>query len=339
MRIWHLDHRRRTHVVSRPHDPVESVHFSPDCRRVVSISPGEGVAKVWDFTRHPEFATFARTDADVEAIAFSDDGQRLLVRDRWPGKLQIWDGLDRHAAGGTSAAAEQGSPQPGRARVVFRGRQVPGRPHASTMPASSNAGTRPTVPRRRPFKGHTLPVDCVRFSRDWHVPGHGRPARRRIADAPHEIKVWDARHGQAAEGHAGQGARSSIWRSARPARLLAFSGQEGDHRSDRQFWQLAEREGACRPISSVLTGPSGRRQRPGVQRRWTLAGVGGHGRSHGQDLAGRAICWRATAQSLHTHRGPAFDRATWPSVPTTAAWPPSAATWSRCGKSTAAMRC
>ena len=85
-------HRGGTDVVSAGHTtPVESVHFSPDCQRIASISPGDGVAKVWDLTRHPEYATFARTASDVEAIAFADGGQRLLLSVTMAGKLQAWD--------------------------------------------------------------------------------------------------------------------------------------------------------------------------------------------------------------------------------------------------------
>src|SRR6516165_3592941 len=71
-------------------NPVECVAFSPDCQRVVSISPGDGAAKAWDLTRHPEYATFARTDKDVEAVAFLDEGRRLMSV-TGTGKLQVWD--------------------------------------------------------------------------------------------------------------------------------------------------------------------------------------------------------------------------------------------------------
>src|SRR5262249_61065443 len=70
--------------------PVECVSFSPDCRRVVSLSPAEGTVKVWDLTRHPEFATLARTDADIEALAFQEDGRRLISVTKG-GKLQAWE--------------------------------------------------------------------------------------------------------------------------------------------------------------------------------------------------------------------------------------------------------
>ena len=95
--------------------PVDSVAFSPDGQRLVSFSPQEGDVKVWDVTRHPEYATFARargrsaeqtkvrdlttrssasvlarTGPDIEALAFHADGKHL-VSVAVGGELQFWD--------------------------------------------------------------------------------------------------------------------------------------------------------------------------------------------------------------------------------------------------------
>ena len=59
VRVWHLTTGIERMAFRGHTSPVEWVRFSPDCQRVASISPGDGVAKIWDLTRHPEHATFA----------------------------------------------------------------------------------------------------------------------------------------------------------------------------------------------------------------------------------------------------------------------------------------
>src|SRR4029077_15953718 len=115
VRVWDLE-TGLARVTFRGHTaPVESVQFSPDGQRLVSSSPVEGTVKVWDLTRHPEQATFARvrgrsgeqtrvrdltaradaatlarTGPDIEALAFHADGKHL-VSVAVGGELQIWD--------------------------------------------------------------------------------------------------------------------------------------------------------------------------------------------------------------------------------------------------------
>jgi WD40 repeat protein len=90
VRVWDLESGVEQ-VCFRSHTaPVESVHFSPDGRRLVSFSVGQAAVKVWDLTRRPEYAAFARTGSDVEALAFTGDGQ-ALASVTVKGKLQTWD--------------------------------------------------------------------------------------------------------------------------------------------------------------------------------------------------------------------------------------------------------
>src|SRR4029077_20861416 len=119
VRVWDLE-TGLARVTFRGHTaPVESVQFSPDGQRLVSSSPVEGTVKVWDLTRHPEHATFARmrgrageqtkvrdltaradaaslarTGPDIEALAFHADGQHL-VSVAVGGELQVWDATSR----------------------------------------------------------------------------------------------------------------------------------------------------------------------------------------------------------------------------------------------------
>ena len=115
VRVWDIESGSERMTFRGHTAPVESVQFSPDSQRLVSSSPLQGAVKVWDFTRHPEYATLARvrgradqtikvrdltgraesatlsrTGPDIEALAFHSDG-RHLVSLAVGGKLQVWD--------------------------------------------------------------------------------------------------------------------------------------------------------------------------------------------------------------------------------------------------------
>ena len=115
VRVWDVEFGVER-VVFRGHTaPVESLCFSPDGCCLVSLSPAQGAIKVWDLTRHPEYATFARTRGseqklvrvwdltrrptvavsartgpDIEGLAFDRAG-RYLFSVTVGGKLQTWE--------------------------------------------------------------------------------------------------------------------------------------------------------------------------------------------------------------------------------------------------------
>lgn len=70
--------------------PVEGLSFSPDGQVLVSCCPDEGAVTAWDMTRNQETGLFARTEADLEALAFARGGRALLTLTR-QGRLQAWD--------------------------------------------------------------------------------------------------------------------------------------------------------------------------------------------------------------------------------------------------------
>src|SRR5262249_10835484 len=71
---------------------VSSVSFDPEGCRLLSFAPRQGMAKVWDLTRHPEYDTIGQTPAEAEAMAFRPDGQQLLTA-TLGGHLQTWDAV------------------------------------------------------------------------------------------------------------------------------------------------------------------------------------------------------------------------------------------------------
>jgi WD40 repeat protein len=75
------------------------------------------------------------------------------------------------------------------------------------------------------FEGHTFPVCGVRFSPDGHYLATCACASQN-ADAPHEVKVWDAVSGRALATMTGRGRLFNVAFSP-DGRLLAWSGQEG----------------------------------------------------------------------------------------------------------------
>jgi WD40 repeat protein/serine/threonine protein kinase len=218
VRVWDIDSGLE-HAVFRGHTSgVEAVQFSPDGRRLVSFSPARAAVKVWDCTRHPEYATFARTrneaprvlpvrdlarrpDAavpaqtgpDVEALAFAADGKRLRSV-TVGGKLQSWDA-------DTGVLEEQRS-LPLCAELVSPAVLSSFGPGGKLLAGRARADERlvktwdtATGAERVTFRGHTLPVFCVRFSRDGRVLvtcgcGSGE------TDRPHEVLVWDAETGR-----------------------------------------------------------------------------------------------------------------------------------------------
>jgi WD40 repeat protein len=173
--------------------PVVSVLFSPDGGRLVSCSPSAGEVKVWDLTRHPEFATLARTATDVESIAFRDDGRRL-VSITVAGKLQLWDAASGMLCAERDLATSAELIESVGALAAFdaEGRRVAARCR------EDNSRVRVWEVDRGEtlFTGldHSYPVHCLRFSPDGRLLATGASDGTR-EDRKAEIKVWDAIEG------------------------------------------------------------------------------------------------------------------------------------------------
>jgi WD40 repeat protein/serine/threonine protein kinase len=227
VRIWDVESGVQR-VIFRGHTaPVESVQFSPDGRRLVSSSPQEAAVKVWDMTRHPEHATFARvrgrtedeikvrdlteridaaaparTGPDLEALAFDEEGIQLFSV-AVGGKLQVWDAA-------TGVLKEQ------RSLPLSDELVAPAVLAAFTRDGTGLAG-RVREDRRLVkawnvadgaehvvFRGHTLPILVVRYSVDGQRLVTVACDIERT-ERSHEIKVWDALTGDCLRSLTGRG--------------------------------------------------------------------------------------------------------------------------------------
>jgi WD40 repeat protein len=216
--VWDVASGVRRMAFRGHSDQVPCVGFSPEGRRLLSFCPPQGVAKVWDLTRHPEYDTIGQTPAEAEAIVFRPDGQQLLTASRG-GCLQTWDAV-------TGVLVRE-------RRVALTDRLITPAAVAAFDPAGrSLAGLASGDPRvvevwnvegaSAPvaLRGHTKVPLALRFCRDG----------RRLASAAwspaapaHEIKVWDAVAGRPLLEWTGDG---RIWGVdfSPDGRLLAIAG-------------------------------------------------------------------------------------------------------------------
>jgi WD40 repeat protein/serine/threonine protein kinase len=248
VRVWDVESGVQQQILRGHTAPVESVQFSPDGQRVVSCSPQEGTVRVWDVTRHPERATFARvrgrddevikvrdlteradaaaparTGPDLEALAFHSDG-RHLVSVAISGNLQIWDAttgvLEQQRTVALSdelvTPAVLAAFAPGGATLAGRARN-----DRRVVKAWSTA----TGAETAAFCGHTMPVFAVRYSADGRYLVTAACAIDR-AELPHEIKVWDAASGGCLATRTGTGLLLNAVFSP-DGRWLALAGQDG----------------------------------------------------------------------------------------------------------------
>jgi WD40 repeat protein/serine/threonine protein kinase len=265
VRIWHITTGVERMAFRGHTTPVESLHFSPDCQRVASISPGDGVAKVWDLTRHPEYATFARTDADVEAIMFADDGRRLTSI-TVGGRLQAWDAS-------TGMLLEERM-FPIHKEIVSPAVPLSFAKNAKYLAARSEQDAR--VVKRwdiangtelTAYRGHALPVVCVRFSGDARYLATcacaapfplASPAPGGDTGVSHEIKIWDAASGNSLATMTGKGCIFNVAFSP-DNRLVAVGGQEGtvtllDWQSSQKHVKIAGHQGDVTGLAFSLDG-------------------------------------------------------------------------------------
>jgi WD40 repeat protein/tRNA A-37 threonylcarbamoyl transferase component Bud32 len=265
VRVWDVESGIER-VIFRGHTaPVESVQFSPDSQRLVSASPQQGAVKVWDFTRPPEQAIFARvrgradqiikvrdltgraetavlarTGPDIEALAFHADG-RKLVSVAVGGKLQTWDAssglledqLSLPMCDELVSPAVLAAFNPGGTRIAGRAREDDRLVKVWNVADGKEVGS---------FRAHTLPVLCVRFSSDGRklVTCASDP---RAAGLPHEIMVWEAATGNRLATLTGQGLVMNTAFSP-DGHALALGTHDG------KLW-LMEWEGPGRMLSLV----------------------------------------------------------------------------------------
>jgi WD40 repeat protein len=197
---------------------VSSVNFGPEGRHLLSFSPPQGMAKVWDLTRHPEHDAIGQAPAEVEALAFRPDARQLLTAARG-GRLQTWDAV---------------------AGVLVRERRVAMTEHllspavvaAFDLAGRALAGLAAEDPRVLKVWNVEAEAEPVTLRGHSKVPlalGFSREGRylASAAWAPpsptHEVKVWDAADGRVLAEWTGDG---RVWGLdfSPDGRLLALAG-------------------------------------------------------------------------------------------------------------------
>jgi WD40 repeat protein len=183
--------------------------------------------KVWDFTRHPEHATFARvrsrtdeqvkvrdltgradattlarTGPDLEAIAFHAD-RRHLVSVAVGGKLQTWD-----AATGVLFRQQTIAMSDELVSPAVLAAFAPGGERLAARARGDDRLVRiwdtATGSELMALTGHTVPVYALQFSPDGrYLASCGCDVTR--PGKPHEIIVWDSTTGGRNKTFTGQG--------------------------------------------------------------------------------------------------------------------------------------
>ena len=256
VRVWNVE-SGMGEITFRGHTAaVEKVQFSPDGHRLVSCSPLQGEVKVWDVTRHPEYATLARTQTELESIAFHEDGQRLLSV-TIKGQLQIWD-----AASGMLLAEHQLGMNPEWIE--------PAGMLASFSPSGRSLAARCVTDDRlvriwdvesgkpvRVCRGHTLPVHCLRFSPDGRRLATCACAKNQKGGRA-EIKVWDAADGNLLTTLEARGRFFTL--AFRPdGRWLATGGDEGVTVWGWPTGRTLTRLAPANPVTALAFSPDGSR--------------------------------------------------------------------------------
>jgi WD40 repeat protein/serine/threonine protein kinase len=266
VRVWHLSSGVELMIYRGHKAPIESVRFSPNGRRLISCSPEDGTVKIWDFTRHPEHSTLARTShpeypgaaragiwpdvkvwdllrgqtgpepaqtgPDIEALAFQDDGRRLVSL-TVDGKLQTWDTDSGLLLDEQTIQVETDLISPAVLADFAPGGQL----LAARANGAGNGAEKEklvkiwsvrTARETRTLRGHRLPVFAVRFSPDANrlaTVGCDRSA----SGHPHEVIIWDVRSGARLARLEGRGHVFSLVFSP-DSRWLALGDEAGNVR-------------------------------------------------------------------------------------------------------------
>jgi WD40 repeat protein/serine/threonine protein kinase len=264
VRVWDVESGVER-ITFRGHTAqVEGVCFSPDGRRLVSFNPVQGEVKVWDLTRHPSHATFARTDSDVEAMVFTENGRRLVTA-TIGGKLQTWNAATGVLLTERTVAMNKD--------VISPGVPASFSPTGRTLAARSRGEARLVKTWRVAsgaedirFRGHTLPVVCVRFSPDGRLLATAGSGSRKTSDDDnkggknvHELFVWNASTGDRLATRSGQGNLFNLAFSP-DGRWLALGKQDGmiailDWADDHSCLEFAGHVG---DVAALAFSPDGR---------------------------------------------------------------------------------
>jgi eukaryotic-like serine/threonine-protein kinase len=344
VRVWDVESGVERFIFRGHAAAVESVQFSPDGQRLVSASPASPAraeVKVWDLTRNPEYGTFARTRGqregtvsvrdllgraravpaeqtgpDIEALAFSPQGDRL-VSVTVGGRVQTWDAATGVLLGQRSVPMSDELVSPAvLAALSPCGKHLAGPPRGAGKIRGWEASRAVTVwdtssgAEVASLSGHTQPIFCVRFSDD------GKKLVTVACDlkapaGPHEVKVWDVPAGKLLATLPGSGQILNVALSP-DARWLALARRDGgvtlvEWARPRRSVAVAAHKGAVGAVAFSpvpLPAPPGKRPRAP---RWLLASAGVEDRTlHLWDLGGLNETPRKPPHSAHPLAAPPY---------------------------------
>jgi WD40 repeat protein len=240
-RVWAVDSGVEQFTFRSHTQAVEAVRFSPDGVCLATCCPGSGRVKLWDMTRHPEYATLARTcvtagdvpvwdllrgdgprlsrtGPDIEALGFTPDGNRL-VSVTVGGAVQTWD------ADSGMLLAERTLPLA--AELITPAVLADLAPGGRYLAARARDDRRvvriwdvQTAQEVRALRDHHHPVFVVRFSPDGKLLATCACDRNGAGD-PQEGLVWEVATGRVLGRFQGKGQVYSLAFSPDGARLAA----------------------------------------------------------------------------------------------------------------------
>lgn len=262
---------------------VNDLAFSPDGRRIVSVSR-DATVRLWDAeTQRPIGEPMRGHTGTVTGVAFSPDG-RVIVSGGWDKTLRLWDVEEQRpigepitvpgkevasvafgtdgliASGGLDGAIrlwDSASRQP--VGVISTGQfsvnSVAFSPDGTRLASAGADATiqlwdpRTRLPIGEPLRGHTAAIEQVIFSPDG--------ARLASASDDKTVRTWDAASGRPV-GETLRGHESAVTGVAfhPDGRWIASGGLDGTVREWIGTTGTVYREG---PVVSVQISPDGRR--------------------------------------------------------------------------------
>jgi Tol biopolymer transport system component len=258
-------------------DPVLSVAFSPDGKRLATVSfdgrANESTVTVWDAATGEELLSLKGHPGLVESVAFSPDGRRLACASQKI--VKVWDA----ASGEELLALPQTRSSTSSVAFSPDGQRLAAASDYYDIKVWDAASGREilTIKGQPSNKGQTFGVDCVAFSPDGKLLAS--------ASKDHTVTLWDPASGQRIRTWKSSGAKSVAF--SPDGKRLASGGSDGIVK----VWDAATGKviltlrGHAKTVRSVAFSPDGKR----------LA-------SAGKDLTVRV--WdAATGQELLTFKG------------------------------------
>jgi eukaryotic-like serine/threonine-protein kinase len=186
VKVWDAHTGQETLTLTGHTDPVYSVAYAADGKRIVSGS-GDNTVKVWDARTGKEILTLKGHTSYVSSVVFSADS-KWIVSGSADGTVKVWDGHSgqeiRTLKGHTGPVTSVAFSADGK-RLV-----------SGSFDQTVKVWDAQTGQEIRTLTSHTCYVNSVAFSPDGKRIVSGSGGDPFAPDKPGEVKVWDAETGQ-----------------------------------------------------------------------------------------------------------------------------------------------